>query len=65
MTSWHRYTSVLALVAFVHAAGPRRASADVVLDWNAIADNTAIVNGQHPVVSHDSTDCKPDTCCLI
>jgi hypothetical protein len=48
MTSWHRYTSVLALVAFVHVAGPRRASADVVLDWNAIADNTAIVNGQNP-----------------
>ena len=38
----------LTIVASILLIGSAVAKADVVLDWNAIAVNTAVANGQNP-----------------
>jgi hypothetical protein len=48
MTSWRRSASILAIAWTLHVASPAVTQADPVLDWNAIAVNTAIANAQNP-----------------
>jgi hypothetical protein len=48
VTAWYRGLLGLTLVGTLNVVAPPAAKADVVLDWNVIAVNTAIASGQNP-----------------